>query len=168
MPLPDNVPVTESDPRVLLLASLDWYRDALRRKLAGLTDEQLTTPVAPMGWAPLGLVRHLTGVERRWLRWGFLGEDVESWPASGPDEEWSVAGRSAAEVLAAYEEQVRRSRAAVGDHPLDAPSRTGGRFPAGEDAPPLGRILFHLLQEYARHVGHLDISRELIDGTIGE
>lgn len=46
--------------------------------------------------------------------------------------------------------------------------RTGGRFPTPEQAPTLGRILFHLLQEYARHVGQLDVARELIDGVTGE
>ena len=163
MPLPDNVPVTESDPRVLLLASLDWYRAALLRKLDGLSDEQLWAPVRPMGWSPIGLVGHLTGVERRWLRWGFLGEDVVSWA----DDEWTPAAPPA-EVLAAYDAQVALSREAVGDHPLDAPSRLGGRFPEGTDAPPLGRILFHLLQEYARHVGHVDVAREILDGTTGE
>lgn len=46
-----------SDPRELLLGYLDWYRDALMRKLAGLSDAQLRTPVDPLGWSPLGLVR---------------------------------------------------------------------------------------------------------------
>jgi hypothetical protein len=48
------------------------------------------------------------------------------------------------------------------------PSGVGGRFKTEEEAPVLGRILFHLLQEYARHVGHLDVARELIDGQTGE
>lgn len=47
-------------------------------------------------------------------------------------------------------------------------ARLGGRFKTPDQAPSLGRILFHLLQEYTRHVGHLDIARQLIDGQTGE
>jgi hypothetical protein len=70
--------------------------------------------------------------------------------------------------LATYQAEVARSRELVTSHPLGAPSRIGGRFPDPASAPTLGRILFHLLQEYARHVGHLDVARELIDGVTGE
>ena len=161
MPLFDGPPHDEADPRALLLGYLDWYREALLRKVEGLTEEQLRTDT--FGWSPLGLVEHLAGVERRWLRWGFLAEDVEAWP----EGEWR-ADPPAAEVLAAYDATVRRSRGIVGDLPLDTPSRVGGRFPAAAEAPPLGRVLFHLLQEYARHLGHLDIARQQIDGRTGE
>jgi uncharacterized damage-inducible protein DinB len=162
-PLFDGPPGDESDPRALLLGYLDWYRDALRRKVSGLSEEQLRTRVATLTWTPLGLVSHLRGVERRWLRWGFLAEDVVAWE----DDEWEPPG-TPDEVVTAYLAQVERSREAVGDHPLDAPSHIGGRFPSADVAPPLGRILFHLLQEYARHVGHLDVARELLDGVTGE
>ncbi|WP_279582064.1 mycothiol transferase [Fodinicola feengrottensis] len=67
----DGPDVREADPYELLVGYLDWYRETLTRKLAGLSDTQLRTPVEPFGWAPLGLVRHLGWVERRWLRWGF-------------------------------------------------------------------------------------------------
>jgi uncharacterized damage-inducible protein DinB len=162
-PLFDGPPGAESDPRVLLLGYLDWYREALLRKVSGLSDDALRAVPPPVTWSPIGLVGHLTGVERRWLRWGFLAEDVVSWA----DDEWTPRA-SPAEVLAAYRAQVVLSRDAVGDHPLDAPSAVGGRFPTAEVAPPLGRILFHLLQEYARHLGHLDVVRESLDGTTGE
>lgn len=59
VPLLDGPPLAESDPRALLLGYLDWYRDALMRKLDGLSDAQLCTPVGPLRWAPLGLVKHL-------------------------------------------------------------------------------------------------------------
>jgi hypothetical protein len=51
---------------------------------------------------------------------------------------------------------------------LSQRARTGGRFPTGTEPPTLGWILLHVLQEYARHVGQLDVVRELIDGTVGE
>lgn len=100
---------------------------------------------------------------------GFVAEDVVAYP---PDDEaeWRVGADEPVDaVLATYRDEVRRSRAlAAGAVDLATPSRTGGRFRTAEQAPALGRILFHLLQEYARHVGHLDIARELIDGTTGE
>ncbi|HZE33084.1 MAG TPA: DUF664 domain-containing protein, partial [Actinoallomurus sp.] len=66
------------------------------------------------------------------------------------------------------EEEVRRSRELMEGASLTDVARLGGRFTTADQAPPLARILFHLLQEYACHLGHLDIARELIDGTTGE
>jgi uncharacterized damage-inducible protein DinB len=158
-----------SDPSELLLAYLDWYRDTALRKVAGLSDAQLRRAVEPLGWSPLGLIQHLGWVERRWMRWGFAAEDVVPYPDGNEDAEWRIApDRSTDDVLAAYADEVRRSRALAGGADLDTRSRTGGRFPDPDQAPSLGRILFHLLQEYARHTGHLDIARELIDGQTGE
>jgi len=67
----DGPAVGVSDTHELLLGYLEWYRQALMRKLDGLADDLLRTPVEPLGWSPLGLVQHLGWVERRWLRWGF-------------------------------------------------------------------------------------------------
>jgi hypothetical protein len=166
-PLPlDGPGVHVADPQALLLGYLDWYRDAVGRKLAGLTDAQLRTPVPPLGWSPLGLVQHLGWVERRWMRWGFAGRDVVAYPAG---DEWLVpAGTPTTEVLRAYADEVRASEDLASAYALSTPSRLGGRFATSAETPTLGRILFHLLQEYARHVGHLDIARELIDGRTGE
>ncbi|WP_037908972.1 mycothiol transferase [Actinacidiphila yeochonensis] len=169
-PAPLDGPATAAvDPRELLLGYLDWYRETLERKLAGLPDTLLRAPVEPMGWSPLGLVQHLGWVERRWMRWGFAAEDVIAYPAGGDAEEWGVpAGRSSQEVLAGYRAEVAAATAVAAAAALDDRARLGGRFRTPEDAPTLGRILFHLLQEYARHVGQLDIVRELLDGTTGE
>lgn len=158
-----------ADPRQLLFGYLDWYRNALMRKIAGLSDEQVRTPVKPLGWSPLGLIKHLGWVERRWMRWGFAAEDVLAYPPGGTDAEWAVpANEPTASVMAAYRDEVERSRALAADTDLAEPARTGGRFKRPAEAPTLGRILFHLLQEYARHVGQLDVARELIDGETGE
>jgi RimJ/RimL family protein N-acetyltransferase/uncharacterized damage-inducible protein DinB len=158
-----------SGPRALLVGYLDWYREALLRKIAGLSDAQLRTPVEPLGWSPLGLVKHLGWVERRWMRWGFAAEDVPVQAPGGDQAEWTVlADESTDSVLSGYAEEVRRSRELVAAAALNDPAAVGGRFPTPELAPTLGRILFHLLQEYARHVGHIDVARELIDGVTGE
>jgi uncharacterized damage-inducible protein DinB len=158
---------TLADPDELLRYYLDWYRDTLLRKVDGLSDAQLRAPVEPLGWSPLGLIQHLGWVERRWLCWGFAAEGVEPYRDGDEDAEWRVDAPTG-DVLAAYQDEVSRSRALTAPAELATPSRTGGRFPDAATAPSLGRILFHLLQEYARHVGQLDIARELIDGTTGE
>src|SRR5689334_16660026 len=101
-----------SDARELLLGYLEWYREALMRKIDGLSDERLRTPVEPLGWSPLGLVQHLGWVERRWMRWGFAAEDVVPWPPGGDDSEFRADGSPDA-ILAAYEEEVRRGREIV-------------------------------------------------------
>jgi uncharacterized damage-inducible protein DinB len=159
-----------ADARALLLEYLEWYRAALARKLDGLSEEQGLAPLAPMGWAPAGLVKHLAGMERRWLRWGFIAEDVEwPWPPGGVAAEWTVEpGETLAGLLAAWRDAVRRSDEIIGAAELDQRARVGGRFGEPERAPSLARILFHVVQEYARHVGQLDIVRELIDGRRGE
>ena len=158
------------DPQELLLAYLDAYRDALPRKLDGLGDEQLFGSELPSGWTPLQLLHHLGFVEQRWLHWGFAAEPVaEPWgdcdPATG---RWTVAGLTADEVRAGYLARCALSRQIVAGHDLDEVAATGGRFSAGRPPPTLGWILFHLLQEYARHVGQLDVARELLDGSVGE
>ena len=166
----DEPPHSLTDTRDMLDAYLDYYRAVVLRKLDGLSEAELRTSRLPSGWTPLELLRHLTFVERRWLRWGFLGEPVDApWGDRGPDDRWQVPdGLPAAEVRARFEEQCAWSRAAIADVPLERRSRTGGRFPTEADAPALGWILFHLLQEYARHAGQLDVVRELADGATGE
>jgi uncharacterized damage-inducible protein DinB len=160
-----------SDPRELLVAYLDRYRDAVVHKLEGLSEEQLRRSVLPSGWTALELVHHLTFVERRWLSWGFLAEPMDDpWgdadPATG---RWRVPGDfTSDEVLSRYGAVRDRSRQIVAAAEPAAVARTGGRFVSASSPPTLGWILFHLLQEYARHVGQLDVVRELIDGAVGE
>ncbi len=162
----EDPPATEPDLRALLRRYLDWYREALLRKVDGLSDAQLRAPVEPLGWSPLGLIQHLTWVERRWMRWGFAAEDVAPYRHGDENAEWQV-DTATDEIVAAYHAEVTRSRELAASD-LDTKARVGGRFPDPAVAPTLSRILFHLLQEYARHVGHLDIARELIDGATGE
>jgi hypothetical protein len=199
-----------TDPRDLLVGYLDFYRDAVLRKLDGMSEHQLRTSALPSGWTPLELLKHLAYVERRWLRWGFAAEPVdEPWGDEGPDGRWYVAeGETADDIQALFLDQCARSREIVAAAQLTDRARTGGRFTPAEpespeqdaaqpdptassrhepdehepdarepDArepesaeadPTLIWILFHLLQEYARHVGQLDVVRELTDGVVGE
>jgi uncharacterized damage-inducible protein DinB len=162
---------TLTDPRELLLGYLDWYREAILRKLDGLPEEELRRSRLPSGWTPLALLRHLTGVERRWLRWGFAGERVGDPEIEfhGPEDSWHVGPDETVEqVRAEYLAEVESSRRILAGAGLQDMPGPGTAFNPTEQHPALVWILFHLLQEYARHAGHLDVVRELADGTVGE
>jgi uncharacterized damage-inducible protein DinB len=165
-------PIQLDDPAQLLAGYLDGYRAALLAKLDGLPEAELRRSRLPSGWTALELLKHLTYVERRWLCWGFLAEPVDDpWGDSGgdPDGPWTVAEDETLESLVAgFERQCRRSREVTAGARLDERARPGGRFRTPDEAPTLGWILLHLLQEHARHLGHLDVVRELTDGTVGE
>jgi hypothetical protein len=161
-----------ADTRELHLAWLDFYRRTVERKLEGLSDEELRTSNLPSGWTPLELLKHLVFMERRWLHWGFAGEPFpEPWGDSGgtDDGPWRLQhGDTLEGLLAELGAGGERSRRVVTTGELGDHAAAGGRFGAGEERPTLNWILFHVLQEYARHVGQLDIARELADGVTGE
>jgi uncharacterized damage-inducible protein DinB len=159
--------------RELHLAWLDYYRHTVERKLAGLSETELRTSRLPSGWSPLELVKHLIWMERRWIRWGFAAEPFDQpWGDSGgtEDQPWRLAeGDTVDSLLAELRAGGERARQVVGTaDDLAEHAAAGGRFSAGKETPTLNWILFHVLQEYARHVGQLDIARELADGGTGE
>ncbi|MGH1564873.1 DinB family protein [Mumia sp. DW29H23] len=162
-------PTTVRDPHAIVEGQLDHYRDALLRKLDPLPETDRVRSRVPSGWTPLGLLKHLTAVERRWLEWGFLGVQVDDpWGDQQPGTEgWFVADDESYAVLRErFEERVARSREITAAASLDDVAALGGRFEA--DPPNLAWILLHLVQEYARHVGHLDIAVEIAHGDVGE
>jgi hypothetical protein len=162
-------PASTPDLRGLLLDYLDFFRSVVAGKLDGLSDADLAGSVVPSGWTPSGLVHHLVNVERRWLVWGFLAEPVDDpWRDAAPDGGWITLDLPVSDMLTLLDETAARTRAIVEAHELTEVARVGGRFTDVESAPQLQWILLHLLQEYARHAGHLDIARELVDGTTGE
>jgi Protein of unknown function (DUF664) len=161
-----------ADPKELLLGYLDYYRAAIARKLRGLPDADLRTSRLPSGWTPLELIKHLAYMEQRWLRWGFRGEQI---PAPHGDEDeagrWYVGpGETATSLIAALHEAGEHTRAIAAGAELSDVSAPGGRFAADDTRPrpTLAWVLIYVLQEYARHAGHLDIARELSDGATGE
>jgi len=152
----------------VFLGYLDYFRGVVVDKLDGLDDAELRLSRLPSGWSPLSLVKHLTNVEQRWLVWGFEGQSVDDPWADARDGRWFVdENESIGQLLHALRDQGEATRSVVERHALDEVGRPGPRW---DGAPPatLERVLFHLLQEYARHVGHLDIAREIVDGTVGE
>jgi hypothetical protein len=153
-------PEATSDERELLLRWLRYLRGAVVRKAEGLSD-------ADVRWTPdgrlislIGIVNHLTNVEWRWLEGGMLDENV-----SRDDEEFAPGPDvSMRAVLAAYRDRQDKTDAIVLGLPsLSEPCR--GWEGAGKD---LRWVLLHLINETARHAGHADAVRELLDGFTGE
>jgi len=167
LPFPECTTPSDSAAEVLL-RYLDFYRSVVATKLRGLSGADLRGSRLPSGWAPIELAMHLRHVERRWLEWGFEGRDVaEPW-GDERDGRWYVGpDQSLEDLLLALSEQAATTRRIVLAHDLAEIGAPGERW---SGAPParLDRILLHLVQEYARHTGHLDIVRELADGTTGE
>jgi Protein of unknown function (DUF664) len=149
---------------------LDFYRSAIVVKLDGLSDAQLRESMLPSGWSPLELLRHLVFMERRWFRWRFLGEDVDDPTGDdGPDGRWTVRDDDTLDgLVSALASGATQTRAIVAAADLSDRARGNEHALGGSPPPTLEWVLFHVLQEYARHAGHLDIVRELIDGRVGE
>ncbi len=161
---------TTVDTKTLFLDYLDYYRSAIAAKLDGLTEDQLRSSLLPSGWTPLQLLKHLVYMEGRWLRWGVSAEPMpDPWGDNDEQGHWYVDPTEALEeLLARLHEGGEHTRRIIESLSLEARSELGGRFRSVEEAPPVVWVLFHVLQEYARHTGHLDIVRELTDGTTGE
>jgi hypothetical protein len=166
-PFPE--PTTPAASRAeVFLRYLDYFRSRLASKLQELPAAELRRSRLPSGWMPLELAKHLRYVELRWLEWGFEGRDVGDPWADREGGHWSVGpDETLASLLADLRGQAARSRAIVEAHDLDEVGEPGERWD-GADPATLERVLFHLVQEYARHVGHLDIVTELATGGSGE
>jgi uncharacterized damage-inducible protein DinB len=167
LPFPEPTAPASSRAEVFL-RYLDFFRDRLADKVSGLPPEEVRSSRLPSGWTPIELLKHLRYVEMRWLDWGFEGTDIaEPW-ADAKDDRWYVAPDETVDGLVAeLNAQAERTRAIVGSHDLADIGRPGERW-GGADPASLERVLFHLLQEYARHIGQLDIVVELADGRTGE
>jgi uncharacterized damage-inducible protein DinB len=167
VPFPEpTTPVTSR--AAVFLGYLDYFRSQLVTRLTALPAGELRRSRLPSGWTPIELLRHLTCVELRWLEWGFEGSDVGDPWADDRDGRWYVADdRTLEDLLAELHAQAARTRAVVESHDLAEIGQPGDRWD-GADPASLERILFHLLQEYARHVGHLDIVSEIAGGPTGE
>jgi uncharacterized damage-inducible protein DinB len=167
VPFPEPTAAAGSRAEVFL-RYLDFLRDRLATKLRLLPESELRRSRLPSGWTPLELLKHLTYVELRWLEWGFEGRPVPDPWGERRDGRWYVAPEETLEdLLAELTAQAGRSREIIESHDLDEAGKPSDRWD-GEPPPTLERILFHLLQEYARHLGHLDIVSELAGAATGE
>ena len=156
-----------SDPATLFAGYLDFYREKSIEKVLELPASARRTSNVPSGWTPLELLNHLAHMERRWFVWGFLAEQVDDPWGDEVDGRWVVpAERDVNDVVDLLRATGERTRERAARLALDEIAAVGGRF--DQDPPPLAWICFHVLQEYARHVGHLDIAVELAGGPTGE
>jgi uncharacterized damage-inducible protein DinB len=147
---------------------LDYFRETVLAKVGALSEEERRASRLPSGWTPLELVKHLRHVERRWIEWGFQGVPADEPWADRVDGRWHVpAAESMSSLAAELRAQAAHTNAVARSTGLDTVGRPGPRWDGAEPAS-LERVLFHLLQEYARHTGHLDIVAELADGPTGE
>ena len=159
---------TTADPAALFARYLDFYRETVIRKAASLGEGDLRTSRLPSGWTPLELLVHLWHMERRWVVWGFLGEHVPDPWGDDVDGRWHAPDWLTAEQDAADLRTIgMRTSEVLAAHRLEEQAPPGPRF--GDDEPAtLAWICFHVLQEYARHAGHLDVAVELAGGEQGE
>jgi uncharacterized damage-inducible protein DinB len=162
-------PELVSAERTALEEWVDYHRATLISKCAGLTDEQLKRRASPPSTLTLlGLVRHMTEVERWWFRMHAGGEDLR-FPydpdAVGLDFS-DIEDADAAANIQAFWEEVDAARAAVTGKSLDLVVPSRGDHP--ERTRNLRWIFLHMIEEYARHNGHADLLREAIDGTTGD
>src|ERR1700734_3109308 len=147
---------------------LEFFRDRLAAKTRALPVEELRRSRLPSGWTPLELVKHLTYVERRWLEGGFEGRaGADPW-GDQRDDRWYVEPDETLDgLLADLAAQALRSDAIIEVHDLDEVGQPGERW-SGQPPATLARVLFHLVQEDARHIGQRDIVWELGGGETGE
>ncbi|RKN45408.1 DinB family protein [Micromonospora endolithica] len=168
MTLPRVRPPFVADERTQLLGWYDMQRAIVHFKCEGLSDEDAHRPVLPT--SPLmtvaGIVSHLRWTEQTWFEVLFLGR-----PAEGPqfveepeDADMRVDGVPLAQLLQEYERQCAISDEIVAAHSLD----DVGRHPDFRSAAASLRwMVIHMIEETARHAGHLDAVRELLDGEKG-
>lgn len=150
----------ENTERATLIGSLNDRRLTLELKCRGLDAEGMTKPsVPPSDLSLLGLVRHLAGVERYWFQ-GVIG----GWNVKQPyKDEFNVTAdpEIVADAWATWRGEVEASNRALAD--IDDLGQLG----LGEPVP-VREVLVHLIEEYARHMGHADLLRERIDGRVGQ
>jgi len=154
-----------AEERSLLEGFLDWYREIVEHKVAGLSLDDAARSMTPTGMSPLGIVAHLAAVETGWF--------VEDFAGGAADPVWDDHGSfrlrpddTVESVLAEYRVACANSRSVVAGAPsLDTLSVAEDRFRGHVS---LRWILVHMIEETARHAGHLDVMREQIDGRTGD
>ena len=167
MPRTDRPP--SWDERTTLLTMLQYTRDTARAKCEGVSAADAAA--TPLTTSPLmsigGVVSHLRWVEHSWIENRFVGgPDLGPWTDDEPDREFSLGAQTPlARLLEEYVDQARRTDLLIAGLDLDSRSQT----PLGSGGyPTLRWVVLHLVEENARHNGHLDVLRELADGVTGD
>ena len=150
-------PRIAADEKTTLMGFLDYLRDAISAKATGVPEPQVRAPGVPSGTSLLGLIKHLTFVERYYLQ----GAAVRDWAATfKPTSKDTVDS-----VLADYRQAVAEANIVIESYadlaqPAPASAKSGA-------APSMRWLLTHMIEETGRHAGHADIIREQIDGGTG-
>ena len=161
-PPDDDFAPDTGDIRPILQGYLNHHRLTLLRICAGLNVEQLALrPVPPSTLSLLGLVRHMTRVERIWLRIRAGGEDVAALFTTTDEDFDDLDPSGAPQAIAELRAEWERCDAAVENLPLDHCVDVRGQEVS------LASIYIHLIEEWARHNGHADLMRQAIDGVTG-
>jgi Protein of unknown function (DUF664) len=159
-------PPETADERATLQGYLDFHRDTLIWKCAGLTGEQLKArPLPTTNLSLLGLVRHLADVERSWFRRRVAGEDAPPifYTEAEPDRDIDPPPDADPDAdLAAWRAEVAACDRAVAGRDLD------DTFVSRTETLSVRWLYGHMIEEYARHNGHADLIRQAIDGATGE
>jgi hypothetical protein len=164
-------PPLTADERTQLIGWLDLQRSFVRMKCAGLSEEDAHRKVVPTSplMTPAGLVAHLRWNEYSWFQLNVKGvpdTGQTPWTEDGhPDAEMFVDDVPLAQLLDEYDAECARSNETIAELSLDSVEQ--GPYGRNGEAASLRYVLCHMIEETARHVGHLDIIRELIDGATG-
>lgn len=169
---PRSDPPTRGDERATLVGFLRWQRETLELKCAGLDPSDLARrSIEPSTLSLLGLVRHMSDVERGWFRRRMAGEDAPPrfWSEADPDGDFDGAAPEPAlveEAWDAWRAEVAFAEGFVAEAPdLDI---VGEKHDPDRGPMSLRWVLVHMIEEYARHLGHADLLRERIDGAVGQ
>lgn len=147
-----------------LVRYLDTYRGIIVFKAEGVERSAGIEPLVPSGTSLLGIVKHLAYVERWWFQ-AVLGQrEVEfPWSEDDPDADWRIEqDESVDDIINLYRGEFAESQAI-----LEGIGSLDDLFPQGDDQISARRVVIHMIEETARHAGHADILRELIDGSTG-
>ena len=159
-------------------ANDEMLRDMLRSQrvavlavVEGLDESNWHRSVVPTGWTPAGMLEHLGGAEWHWFQGVVAGKQpelpgdlAEDQPPYDPLTVVFATDEPSTEVIAFYRDQCAQSEEVLAATPLSAPPR--GKHGLGGFEPPNVRwVVLHMIKETARHAGHMDIARELLDGT---
>ncbi|MBO0840892.1 MAG: DinB family protein [Sciscionella sp.] len=165
----------DAGERALLEEYLDHFRGEITRKLAGVSDADARRRLVPSLTTLAGVVKHLRWVEAYWFQRVLADTPAQRLPAqlridADPDDDWRLADDdTVAGLIADYDAECARSRETAARYDLGAVGMHGGRRAQREpESITLREILLHMIEETARHAGHADILRELIDGSIGD
>ncbi|MET9290805.1 DinB family protein [Streptomyces sp. NPDC003077] len=154
-------PSINADEKTTLSAFLDYLREAVIAKAAGVPDQDARTPGVPSGTSLFGLLKHLTAVEHNWFTWAYAGAEVDLLD----DDALPTTEETYDTLVTTYRQAIAASNALTAAcEDLDVPGARSLR----ETPPPSMRwLLVHMIEETSRHAGHADILREQFDGAVG-